>query len=59
MTYDNADGVKELAARYGFDTEIIAMKNTHHAKMTELLIGRDLTWARQSAPKTTQPLLFD
>jgi len=22
----------------------IAMKNTHHAKMTELLIGRNLDW---------------
>jgi DNA adenine methylase len=46
MTYDAADGVLELASRYGFDTEIVAMKNTHHAKMTELLIGRDLNWAR-------------
>lgn len=23
---------------------IVAMKNTHHAKMAELLIGQDLTW---------------
>jgi hypothetical protein len=22
----------------------IAMKNTHHAEMTELVIGRDLSW---------------
>ena len=46
MTYDNADGVRELARRYEFDVEAIAMKNTHHAKMTELLIGRNLGWAR-------------
>ena len=46
MTYDNAEGVKALASEHGFDTEEISMKNTHHAKMTELLIGRDLTWAR-------------
>ncbi len=46
MTYDNAAGVKELALEHGLDTEEISMKNTHHAKMTELLIGRDLTWAR-------------
>jgi hypothetical protein len=25
------------------------MKNTHHAKMTELLIGRDLSWLRDAA----------
>ena len=46
MTYDNADGVRELARRYELDVEAIAMKNTHHAKMTELLIGRNLDWAR-------------
>jgi len=46
MTYDNADGVRSLADRHGFDTELISMKNTHHAEMRELLIGRDLEWAR-------------
>ncbi|MDQ3584450.1 MAG: DNA adenine methylase, partial [Acidobacteriota bacterium] len=46
MTYDNADGVRGLAKKYGFDTELVAMKNTHHAEMTELLIGRNLNWAR-------------
>ncbi len=46
MTYDNAEGVKALAQEYGFDTHIIPMKNTHNAKMTELLIGRTLDWAR-------------
>lgn len=46
MTYDDADGVRDLASRYGFDIELVAMKNTHHAKMTELLIGRNLNWAR-------------
>ena len=46
MTYDNADGVKTLAERHGFDTLAIPMKNTHHAEMNELLIGRDLNWAR-------------
>ncbi len=44
MTYDNAQGVQELAAEYGFQTLAIPMKNTHHAEMTELLIGRDLSW---------------
>ncbi|MBI2863191.1 MAG: DNA adenine methylase [Chloroflexi bacterium] len=46
MTYDDAEELHELAAKYGFDTEAIAMKNTHHAKMTELLIGRRLDWVR-------------
>lgn len=59
MTYDNADGVKEMAARRGFDTEAIAMKNTHHAEMTELLIGKDLSWARRTLPKRKQALLFE
>lgn len=44
MTYDDADGVRELAERHRLDTRLIPMKNTHHAKMTELLIGRDLSW---------------
>ncbi len=48
MTYDNAAGVRDLAQRHGFDTLPIPMKNTHHAEMTELLIGRDLNWARES-----------
>ena len=46
MTYDDTDSVRELARQHGFDTELVAMKNTHHTKMTELLIGRDLNWAR-------------
>lgn len=44
MTYDNDERVRALAAEHGFDTRQVAMKNTHHAKMTELLIARDLTW---------------
>ena len=48
MTYDDADGVREFANEHGFDRELVAMKNTHHAKMTELLIGKDLAWARRS-----------
>ncbi|HLK58550.1 MAG TPA: DNA adenine methylase [Chthonomonadaceae bacterium] len=44
MTYDNAEGVQCLADQHGFATLAIPMKNTHHAKLTELLIGRDLCW---------------
>lgn len=46
LTYDNARDVLELASRHSLKTECIAMKNTHHAKMTELLIGRRLDWLR-------------
>ena len=46
MTYENSEGVHRLADRHGFDREAVPMKNTHHAKMTELLIGRDLEWGR-------------
>ena len=46
MTYDNAEEVVELANEFGFDTELVAMKNTHHAEMKELLIGKNLDWAR-------------
>jgi len=44
MTYDSAEDVVRMAQRHGFQTRQIAMKNTHHAEMTELLIGRDLHW---------------
>lgn len=54
MTYDNANGVKELASKFSFDSELVAMKNTHHATMTELLIGRDLTWSRVPSKVETQ-----
>lgn len=58
MTYDNADGVIELAKRYGFQWELIPMKNTHHAEMTELLISKDLSWLR-SNEMLQQPSLFN
>jgi len=44
MTYDNAEEVLALAERHGFETRAVSMKNTHHAEMNELLIGRDLSW---------------
>ncbi|MBZ5702771.1 MAG: DNA adenine methylase [Acidobacteriia bacterium] len=46
MTYDDAEGVRELARSHSFDTELVSMKNTHHAEMRELLIGPNLSWAR-------------
>lgn len=47
MTYDNNETIRSLATYFGLDTQAVAMKNTHHAKLTELLIGRDLSWLRQ------------
>jgi len=46
LTYDDAPDVRALAARHSFDVECVAMKNTHHAKLTELLIAKDLRWMR-------------
>ena len=44
MTYDNTEGVVTLARKHGFAVKAIFMKNTHHAEMSELLIGRRLDW---------------
>lgn len=46
MTYDNVPEVQEMVMQHGLDSEAVAMKNTHHAKLNELLIGRDLAWLR-------------
>ncbi len=46
MTYDNADEVRHLARRHDLDTALVPMKNTHHAEMNELLVGRNLDWVR-------------
>ena len=59
MTYDNDPEVIEMAKHRGFDVEPVAMKNTHHAEMTELLIGKDLGWARAMYRSNQQGLLFD
>lgn len=47
LTYDDSEEIKTLAGHHGFDTQLIAMKNTHHAKMTELIIGKELKWLRR------------
>lgn len=49
LTYDNTAEIAALASEFGFETQAIAMKNTHHAKMTELLIGKDLDWLTLAA----------
>jgi DNA adenine methylase len=44
MTYDDAAGVKQMAERHGFVTKSIAMKNSHHAEMAELIISPNYSW---------------
>lgn len=46
ITYDNADEVYELARDHALDVQVVSMKGTHHITHKELLIGRDLSWAR-------------
>lgn len=44
MTYDKAPEILHLADKHKFEVREVAMKNTHHACKTELLISRNLTW---------------
>jgi DNA adenine methylase len=44
MTYDNAEEVHQFAISHDLDTRMVPMKNTHHKRMYELLIGKDLKW---------------
>jgi DNA adenine methylase len=44
MTYDNTDEVRNMAKRHNLSVKPIPMKNTHHAAMTELVVGRNLEW---------------
>lgn len=48
FTYDDNPEVRELANKSKFSSALIAMKNSHHAKMTELIIGKDLTWLQNN-----------
>src|SRR3989440_9888909 len=49
MTYDHTREIAALAGEFNFETHAIAMKNTHHAKMTELLVGKNLSWLKAAA----------
>lgn len=55
MTYDNADEVKTMARERGFQMRLIPMKNTHHATMEELVIGKNLSWMDRY-PSVHEPL---
>lgn len=63
LTYDHTVEIERMAEEFGFETRTVTMKNTHHAKMTELLVGKDLTWItiaiafRESMTRTHQASL--
>lgn len=44
MTYSNDESTRQLARKHELVVREIAMKNSHHAKMTELLVSRNLDW---------------
>lgn len=44
LTYDNAAEVMTLSDKYSFKSKTIAMTNTHHAEMNELVISKDVSW---------------
>lgn len=44
MTYDHSQEVIELARKHNLNLKTVAMKNAHHKRMNELLIGRALGW---------------
>ena len=46
LTYDDSDEVRGWAKQYGFDCTTVAMKSRQHTGKKELLIGRNLGWAR-------------
>jgi len=44
MTYDDDKEVHKLIREHHFQYKKIAMSNTHHTMLNELLIGKNLTW---------------
>jgi|SRR6267142_2072671 len=50
MTYDDSSEIRQLTLQFRFDCETVAMKNTHNACMTELLVGKGLEWLRTPKP---------
>lgn len=48
IIYDKSDEVISWARKYGFCYECVAMKSRQHYSKQELLIGRNLDWARSS-----------
>lgn len=55
LTYDDTLKVRQLADRHGFQVERLRMQNTHNTKLTELVIGRDLSWMRSAVTQQELP----
>lgn len=52
LTYENTREVYRMAQQYNFDMRLVPMKNTHHAHLSELLIGRNLSWLDLPRPES-------
>jgi DNA adenine methylase len=48
LTYDDSPEVRQWARDAGFQMETVAMKSRQHLTKSELLIGRDLGWVRNT-----------
>jgi len=48
MTYEKSEQIIKLANKFNFETVAIQMKNTHHSKIKELVISKDLSWLQSS-----------
>jgi DNA adenine methylase len=44
FTYNSSEELMIMAHEKDFQSKLISMKNTHHNVMTELVIGRNLSW---------------
>ncbi|MBF0097462.1 MAG: DNA adenine methylase [Magnetococcales bacterium] len=58
MTYDDNFDTKTLADRYNFSTKNISMKNTHHSKLSELIISKNLEWCAPPITPAHRPAPF-
>lgn len=47
MTHEDSDEVRDLADLHKFDVQPMTMKNTHHARVNELIVGCDLSWLKR------------
>lgn len=45
MTYDDSPEIRRLAKRHRFALKPVPMKSRQHTLKTELLVGKDLSWA--------------
>jgi DNA adenine methylase len=49
MTYDDSSEIRQLTVKFRFDSETVAMKNTHNTSMMELLVSKNLNWLLRSS----------